>query len=65
LTEHTAEANTNAKKRRLLKLLSMWIHDLITPPPIPDEQRVDKAGQQNAREAEQRVIDETPIITIP
>jgi hypothetical protein len=43
----------------------MRIHDLLTPPPIPDEQRVDEARQQDAREAEQRVIDETPIITIP
>jgi hypothetical protein len=65
LTKHTAEANTTPKRIRLLKLLGMWIHDLLTPPPIQDEQRVDKAGQRDAREAEQRVIHDTPIITIP
>jgi hypothetical protein len=43
----------------------MLIHDLLTPPPIQGEQRVEKAGQQDACEAEQRVIDDTPIITIP
>jgi hypothetical protein len=65
LTKHTAEANTTPKGRHLLKLLGTWINDLLTPPPIQDKQRVDKARQQNTREAEQRVIDNTPIITIP
>jgi hypothetical protein len=65
LTEHTAEANTIPKGRHLLKLLGMWIHDLLTLPPIQDEQRVDVAGQQDAREVEQRLIDDTPIIMIP
>ncbi len=63
--KHTAEANTTPKGRCLLKLLGTWIHDLLTPPPLPDEQRVDNAGQQDAREAKQRVIDNTPIVTIP
>jgi hypothetical protein len=65
LTKHTAEANTTPKRRRLLKLHGMWIHDLLTPSPIPDEQRADKARQQDAHEAESRVIVDTPIITIP
>ncbi len=56
LTRHTAEANTTPKGRHLLKLLSTRIHDLLT---------VDKAGQWDAHEAEQKVIDDTPIIMIP
>jgi hypothetical protein len=65
LIKRTAEANTTPNGRHLLKLLGTQINDLLTPPPIPDEQRVDKASQQVACEVEQRVIDDTPIIAIP
>jgi hypothetical protein len=65
LTKHTAEANTTSKRRHLLKLLGTWISILLTPPPIPDEQRVDKDWQHDAHEEKQSVIDDTPIITIP
>jgi hypothetical protein len=64
-TKHTAEANTAPKGRCLLKLLSTQINNLLTPPPISDEQRVDEVRQHDAHEEEQRVIDDTPIITIP
>jgi hypothetical protein len=65
LTKYTAQANNTLKGRRLLKLLITLINNLSTPPPILDEHRVNKASRLEAREAEQRVIDETPIITIP
>ena len=53
------------KGRRLLKLLGTRINPILDPPPILDEQRVRFEEQQAAREAEQRVIDESPIITVP
>ena len=65
LTEHTAHANSTPKGQHLLKLLGTWINSLLHPPPISDEQRVIADCQRKAREAEQRVIDNSPIITIP
>jgi hypothetical protein len=65
LTEHTAQANSTPKGRRLLKLLGTRIESLLHPPPILEERRVIAERQHKAREAEQRVIDDSPIITIP
>jgi hypothetical protein len=64
LTKHTAEANTTPKGKRLLKLLSTEIDNLLTPPPFSDEQRVDKVRRHDAHEDNQRVIYDTPIITM-
>jgi hypothetical protein len=65
LTEHTAQANSTPKGRHFLKLLGTWIDSLLLPPPISDKQRVIADRQRKACEAEQRVIDDSPIITIP
>jgi hypothetical protein len=65
LTEHTAQANSTPKGRRLLKLLGTRIESLLHPPHISEEQRVIAERHHEAREAEQRVIDDSPIITIP
>jgi hypothetical protein len=60
LTEcaHPAGATTNS--RRLLSLLRQRIDSILNPPPPVDEQRVNDARIKE----EQRVIDETPIVTI-
>ncbi len=65
LTEHTTQANSTPKGWRLLKLLGTRIESLLHPPHILVEQRVIAERQHKAREAEQRVIDDAPIITIP
>jgi hypothetical protein len=65
LTEHTAQANNTPKGWCLLKLLGTRIKTLLHPPPILEEQRVIAERQHKAREAEQRVIDDSPIISIP
>jgi hypothetical protein len=65
LTEHTAQANITPKGHPLLKLLCTRIESLLHPPPILEEQRVIAECQRKAHEAEQRVIDDSPIITIP
>jgi hypothetical protein len=65
LTKHTAQANSTPKGRHLLKLLGTQINSLLHPPPISEEQRRIAECQRKAREAEQRVIDDSPIITIP
>jgi hypothetical protein len=65
LTDHTAQANSTPKGWGLLKLLGTRIDSLLHPPPILDKQRVIADRQHKAREAEQRVIDNSPIITIP
>jgi hypothetical protein len=65
LIKHTAQANSTPKGRCLLKLLGTRINSLLNPPPISEEQRVIAERQRKAHEAEQRVIDDSPIITIP
>jgi hypothetical protein len=65
LMEHTAQANSTPKGRRLLKLLDTRIESLLHPPHILEEQRVIAECQHKAHEAEQRVIEDSPIITIP
>ncbi len=57
------------KGRRILALLRDRIHLLLAPPPTPEEQKVrleeQRMNEQLAQEREQRVVDDTPIITIP
>jgi hypothetical protein len=65
LTENTNLANKTPKGRRLLRLLSNRFDQLLDLPPPSVEQRVAEISQHEARKAEQRVIDATPIITIP
>jgi hypothetical protein len=65
LTEHTAQANSTPKGRHLLKLLGTRIESLFHFPHILGEQRVIAERHHKVREAEQRVIDDSPIITIP
>jgi len=65
LTKHTAQANGTCKKRCLLKCLVTQINTLLSPTPISEEQKVNKVCQRKAHEAEQRVIDKSPIITLP
>jgi hypothetical protein len=65
LTEHTTQANSTPKGRCLLKLLGTKIESLLHPPPISEDQRVIAERQREACEAEQRVIDDSSIITIP
>jgi len=65
LTEKADNEGVTPKGRRLLKLLRTRINTILDPPPISDEQRVRLDQQQEAREEEQRVIDESPILTLP
>ncbi len=65
LTEHTAQASSTLKGRQLLKLLGMRIAGLLHPTPISDEQRVNNNCQQEECKAQQRVIDNSPILAVP
>jgi hypothetical protein len=65
LTKHTAQANGTPKGQRFLKHLTTRIKMLLNPPPFSDKQRVNEVCQHEARKAEQRVIDKSPIITLP
>jgi hypothetical protein len=65
LTEHTAQVSSTPKGKQLLKLLGTRINGLFHPTPISDEQRVDNFCQQEARNAQQRVINDSPILTVP
>jgi hypothetical protein len=64
LTEQTAQASSTPKGRRLLKLLGMRIGGLLHPIPISDKQRVNNVHQQEECKAQQRVINNSPIITV-
>ncbi len=65
LTNHTAQAIGTPKGRCLLKHLAIRINKLLHLPPISDKQRVNKVPQREARKAELRVIDKSPIFTVP
>jgi hypothetical protein len=54
--------STTPKGQHILQLLQDHITTLLAPPPTAKEQRV---NNDIIREAEQRVIDDSPIITIP
>jgi hypothetical protein len=62
LTDLALPANAMPKGTRLLRLLQTRIQAILNPPPVV-EQRVD--NNAITREEEQRVIDDTPILTIP
>ncbi len=68
LTEELAkvveEANVTPAGRHLVKTLQMKIKHALNPPDVQEEQRVGEQEQRVARENEQRVIDDTPILTI-
>ncbi len=59
------EANVTPAGRRLIKTLQMKIKHALNLPDVQEEQRVRGQEQRVARENEQRVIDDTPILTIP
>ncbi len=62
LTETTELANRTPNGRRLLKLLATRIDNILSPPPPAMQQRATDGDQHMA---EQWVIDETAICTIP
>jgi hypothetical protein len=61
LTADADCASTTPKGQSILQLLQDCIMALLAPPPTAKEQRV---NNHTIREAEQRVIDDSPIITI-
>ncbi len=69
LTEELAEATTVAsntpKGNQLLKFLVQKIEDLLHPAPPIKKKRVENKERLARQMEEQRVINETPIITIP
>jgi hypothetical protein len=62
LTANTNQASTIPKGQRILRLLQDRITALLAPSPTAEEQRV---NDKIIREEEQRVINDSPIITIP
>jgi hypothetical protein len=62
LTEDTDRTSTTPKGQRILHLLQDRIAALLAPPPTTEEQR---KNDEIVRKVEQRVIDDSPIITIP
>jgi hypothetical protein len=60
LAELTAIASAADKGRRLIKLLQSKIKDILHPPTMVDAPQ----GEQRVKEEEQKVIDETPILTV-
>jgi hypothetical protein len=72
LTQATTLTNQTTKGRQLIRYLGHQIEPLLNLTPIlkeqrvvDEEQRVAEALQRQAQEEEQRVINNTPIITIP
>jgi hypothetical protein len=60
LAENTAKAGATPKRQRLIKLLQSKIKTILTPP----NANATQMAEQRMREEQQRVIDETPILTI-
>jgi hypothetical protein len=65
LNETATGVSVTPKRRRLLQQLEQGIKNLLAPPPNVEEQRVREEHTQAVREDEQRVINDTPIVTIP
>jgi hypothetical protein len=69
LTEELAkaveEANATPAGKQLIKALQGKIKQALNPQIVQDEQRVREHEQRVERENQQRVIDNTPILTIP
>ncbi len=68
MSDDVKKQSTTPKGRRILNLLQTRITTLLAPPPTAEEQRVivDQAriASNGIPEAEQRVVDDYPIITI-
>jgi hypothetical protein len=62
LTEGATVSNNTTKDRGHLRMLRDSITVMVSPPPSQEEQRVELLQQ---KEAKQRVINATPILTIP
>jgi hypothetical protein len=65
LAEVVEEANMTPAGRCLIKTLQMKIKHGLNLPDVQEEQRMREQEQRVARENEQKVIDDTPIPTIP
>ncbi len=65
LTETAIGVPDTPKQRQLLQQLEQGIKKLLAPPPNVEEQRVQEECTQAIRKDEQRVINNTPIVTIP
>ncbi len=69
LTEELAkaveEANATPAGKRLIKALQGKIKQALSPQIVQGEQRVREHEKRVERENQQRVIDNTPILTIP
>jgi hypothetical protein len=65
LAKVVEETNVTPAGRCLRKTLQMKIKHALNPPDVQEEQRVREQEQRVATENEQRVIDDTPILTIP
>jgi hypothetical protein len=65
LTEGATAANNTTKGKQLLRMLRDCITAMLAPPPTQEEQRVALFNDQKHKEAEQRVSNATPILTIP
>jgi hypothetical protein len=64
LSDLAPPANATPKGKHLLRLLQTGVHALLHPPPVTlAEQRVDKPI--DTHKAQQRIIDDASIITIP
>jgi hypothetical protein len=64
LTNVATEATDTPKGKRLLRLLQDKITTMLAPPPTLEEQRVANNNIILQKETEQRVIDDSPILTI-
>ena len=62
LSSDADRACTTTRGRRALQFLQDRITVLLQPLPTPDQQRV---SDELVREAQQRVIDDSPILTVP
>jgi hypothetical protein len=65
LASEGSKAGHTTKGRRLLTLLQSHIADVLTPPPILPPALPALSDAQRVNMDEQRVINETPILTIP
>ena len=65
LTEVVEDATATTAGKRLVKALQRKIEQSLNPNFFQDEQRVREVEQRVAREQQQQVLDNTPILTIP
>jgi hypothetical protein len=61
LAENIAKAGATTKGQRVIRLLQSKIKTILTPP----NSNATQMTEERVREEQQRVIDETPILTIP